>query len=113
MDIDLILESIFGEYKRQSIALGRDRAKVEERLENIRKEFEGNIRSSLDDFVGMPNNETTIELIRRNLNDNINQFLDTNITLDDIQMDRDTITIQMGIAPKHPAQVNLNKRIYE
>lgn len=100
MDIDLILEGIFEEYKTKAIREGRSRKLVEERLQVVREQMEATIKDATDDFIGRPNNDATRVALRQILNQELNKFLDTEITIDSIQADREMIEVNMTYRPK-------------
>jgi hypothetical protein len=100
MDVDLILEAIFGEYKTKAIKAGKDRKVVEDHLELVREQVEASLRDATDDFIGRPINDATRAAMRDVINQQLNQFLDTEITLDSITDDRDSINIEMTYRPR-------------
>ena len=103
MDVDLILEAIFEEYKAKSIKAGRERRVVEQQLELVREQVEASVKDATDDFIGRPNNDATRVALRSIINQNLNQFLDTDITIDSIDQDGDKIDINMTYRPKDSA----------
>ena len=100
MDIDLILESIFNEYKVKAIAQGKERKVVEEHLELVREQVELKIKETTDEFIGHPANESTALNMRLAIIQELNQFLDTEITVDSIELNRDRIDVNMTYRPK-------------
>jgi hypothetical protein len=100
MDIDTLLENLFEEYKTKAILEGKNRKLVEEKLELVREEAESRMRETLEEFVGRPNNITTLVELRNAVNQDLNQFLDTDIVIDSIEQDINHIDINMTYTPK-------------
>lgn len=100
MDVDLILEGIFEEYKVKAIWEGQQRKVVEERLEVVREEMEQVIKDATDDFIGRPNNDVTRVALRDIINQHLNQFLDTDIKIESIDQDREKIEVNLSYRPK-------------
>lgn len=105
MDIDLILESIFETYKAKCIEAGRNEIVVEKHLDEVRDEVEARVRDSLDRFIGSPVNAQTLYTVRSVLNQHLNQFLDTDVKIDDVTSDGSTITVNMSYRPKYPMNI--------
>ena len=103
MDVDLILEAIFGEYRTKAIKEGKERIEVEKHLVCIRDQVEQSIKDATDDFIGRPNNDATRSALRDVINRSLNQFLDTDIKIDSIAYNDTAIDINMSYKPKDPA----------
>ena len=100
MDVDLILDTIFEEYKAKAIKSEHERKIVEERLEAVQEQVEAAIRDSMEDFIGRPNNESTVRAMRNIVNQHLNKFLDTDINLDAIEVRDSEVTVNMTYKPK-------------
>ena len=107
MDIDTLLEGIFHEYREKCIKEGKLVQEVETRLEMIREKAEEALKDATDDFIGRPNNDITRVAIRetvyRTLSQfhDLNQFLDTDITVDNVVSDGSNITLDITYRPKN------------
>ncbi len=100
MDVDLILDTIFEEYKAKAIKSEHERHKVEERLQLVQEQVESSIRDSMEDLIGRPNNEATLRAMRDIVNQQLNKFLDTDINLDTIEVRDSEVTVNMTYKPK-------------
>lgn len=105
MDVETLLDSIFEDYKDKAILKGRETVEVEKRLNIIRGEVEEKIRLATDDFVGRPANDSTAANMRLAIIRELNKFLDTDITVDSIQLESDTVSIGMSYRPKYLSEV--------
>jgi ribosome-associated toxin RatA of RatAB toxin-antitoxin module len=100
MDVDLILDTIFETYKLKAIQEGQQRKIVEARLDSVRVEMEEKLKEITDDFIGRPNNNRTVEELRHIINQNLNQFLDTEVEIESISQDADSINIDLNYRQK-------------
>lgn len=100
MDVDLILDTIFEEYKAKAIKSEHERHEVEERLQSVQEQVESSIRDSMEDLIGRPNNEATLSAMRDIVNQQLNRFLDTDINLDTIEVRDSEVTVNMTYKPK-------------
>lgn len=100
MDVDLILDTIFETYKAKAIQEGQHRKVVEARLDEVRNKMEERIKQVTDDFIGRPNNDRVVEELRHVINQNLNQFLDTDIEIESISQNVDSIDVELNYRPK-------------
>lgn len=100
MDVDLILEAIFEEYKANAIMEGQQRKVVEARLDVVRTKMEEKLKEVTDDFIGRPNNERTGAELRSSINQYLNQFLDTDIEIESINQNAESIDVELNYRPK-------------
>jgi hypothetical protein len=100
MDIETLLNIIFEEYKTKAIKEEKELKKVEARLKVVKDEMEMIVKSKTDDFIGQPNNEMTRLLLLDTINQNLNQFLDTDIRVESIEQDVEHINVNLSYRPK-------------
>lgn len=100
MDIETLSNIIFEEYKTKAIKEEKELKKVEARLKVVKDEMEMIVKSKTDDFIGQPNNEMTRLLLLDTINQNLNQFLDTDIRVESIEQDVEHINVNLSYRPK-------------
>lgn len=99
MDIDILLDAIFDEYRKKYIRDGENEAIIENKLKQVRDQVEDSIREATSNFYGMPINDRTRSELREAINNNIRQYLDTDIRIESIEDRESEMTINMTYRP--------------
>ena len=113
MDIETLLDGIFGEYTEKCIKEGKLTQEIQTRLELVREQAETALKDATDDFIGRPNTDATRMAMRdavyRTLSQfhDLDQFLDTDIRVDNITSDGSNITMDISYSPKYPISSGL------